>query len=94
MQAERYCDACMKMQPFDSEWKALWIDADGDLRMTDADREGTTAYERAGTVMACGQGSALVLVERFLHTRGFNPSIALNHSTSGQTGRELTVYLT
>ncbi len=94
MQTERYCDACMKMQPIDSKWKALWIDADGDLHMTDADREGTTAYERPGTVMACGQGAALVLVERFLHSRGFNPSISLNHSQPGQTERELAAYLT
>jgi len=88
-----YCHACMRMQTLDANWLALHIDGVGDLVLTKPERYGEMEYERPGTVLACGQGAALVLVERFLHTRGFNAAHKLRTSASGHTEQELTAYL-
>ena len=66
-----FCSGCLRTQPVDAHWLALWIDGDGDLRVTAPGRGCDLDYERPGTVFACGQGSALVLTERYLHTRSF-----------------------
>ncbi len=66
-----YCSGCMANQPVDENWRALWIDSDGDLRITALERSGDIDFERPGTVFACGQGSALALTERYLHSRSF-----------------------
>jgi hypothetical protein len=61
----------MREEPVDERWRALWIDSDGDLRLTKLERAGDMDFERPDTVFACGQGSALVLVERYLHHASF-----------------------
>jgi hypothetical protein len=95
MTKELYCSACMRMQPLDENWRALHIDSDGDLVLTRPEKDGEHFYERPNTVFACGEGSALVLVERYLHTRGFDLAHALNESRAGaHTGEDLTGYLT
>lgn len=66
-----FCSGCMRMEPVDANWVALWIDSDGDLLMTSPERGGSLDFERPGTVFACGQGSALVLTERYLHRANF-----------------------
>lgn len=89
-----FCSACMRMQPLDGKWRALHIDSDGDLVLTTPEKDGDNFYERPNTVFGCGDGAVLVLVERYLHTRGFDVAHALNLSTSGHTGEDLTSYLT
>lgn len=66
-----FCSGCMRDQPVDANWVALWIDGDGDLRITAPEKGCDIDYERPDTVFACGQGSALVLTERYLHSRSF-----------------------
>lgn len=66
-----FCSACLRVEPVDSEWRALWIDADGDLRLSAPGRAFAPELDRDSTVFVCGQGSALVLVERYLHSHNF-----------------------
>ena len=74
----RYCSACFRDQPFDARWFALHIDSDGDLILTRPVMEGAIEYERPNTVFACGQGTALVLVERYLHCGSFELAQSLH----------------
>ena len=67
MATHAYCSGCMRMQLVDAHWLALWIDSDGDLRISEPERGCDIDYERPDTVFACGQGSALALTERYLH---------------------------
>jgi hypothetical protein len=66
-----FCSACLRNEPVDKNWRALWIDSDGDLRITAPERGCDLDYERPHTVFACGEGSALALTERYLHSRNF-----------------------
>ena len=77
-----YCSACMRDEPVDKHWLAFYIDANGRLVCAEPERGCDIDYERPDTVFACGQGSALVLFERYLHTRSFTLAhdIHLNHA--------------
>lgn len=66
-----FCSVCDRTHEVDHLWRALHIDADGDLLLTRPERNGATEYERPGTVFACGEGAALQLVERYLQSGGF-----------------------
>jgi len=66
-----WCSACMRYERVDRHWLALYIDSDGRLITAQPERGCDIDYERPDTVFACGQGSALVLFERYLHTRSF-----------------------
>lgn len=70
MSKHAYCSGCMRVEPVDAHWRALWIDSDGDLRVSALEHSGVY-FERSGTVFACGQGSALKLIERYLHSASF-----------------------
>ncbi|QHN04397.1 hypothetical protein FTO74_14270 [Granulicella sp. WH15] len=72
MAHQAYCSGCMATQPIDANWRALWIDSDGDLLMSRPERDGDIDFERPGTVFACGQGAALCIVERYLHSGTFD----------------------
>jgi hypothetical protein len=61
----------MREEPVDARWVALWIDSDGRLTMSQPEHGCDLDYERPDTVFACGQGSALVLTERYLHSKSF-----------------------
>lgn len=69
------CKACDEIQPVDGHWRALWVDAKGALRVSPAMAVDERCFY-GDTVYACGQGSALVLVERWLHTGTFEPAQA------------------
>jgi hypothetical protein len=71
IQRTAYCSGCMQEELVDKSWLALWIDSDGDLRITQLEKGADLDFERPDTVFACGQGSALVLTERYLHHRSF-----------------------
>ena len=79
-----FCSACMRFEMVDHHWLALYIDGDGRLICAEPERGCDIDYERPGTVFACGQGSALVLFERYLHARSFRiaHNIHLNHQIS------------
>ena len=83
-----FCSGCVAIEPVDANWRALWIDPDGGLKITDPERGCDLDYERPNTVFACGQGSALALTERYLQSAGF--SLAKPpQSQPGYTGEEL-----
>lgn len=71
-----FCAACMRYEPLDANWRALWIDCDGDLRISRPER----SYDRCDAVLACGEGSALVLTERYLHLGTFQAAQELHLS--------------
>lgn len=66
-----FCSACFQRHEVDARWRALHVDADGDLLLTWPELNGASEYERPGTVFACGEGAALQLVERYLQSGGF-----------------------
>jgi hypothetical protein len=70
------------MEPVDKSWRALWIDADGDLRISSPEKGCDLDFERPGTVFACGEGSALALTERYLHSTSFLLAHALEVSSA------------
>ena len=70
--ARAFCSGCMSWQTVDSAWRALWIVGDGDLLVTHPEHSCDLDFERPDTVFACGQGSAMVLVERYLQTGCFD----------------------
>lgn len=72
-----WCSACMRFETVDANWRALWIDSDGDLRVGQPERGCDLDFERPNTIFACGEGTALVLTERYLHTRNFDAELAL-----------------
>ncbi len=67
-----YCSACRSQQPFNATWRALHIDGNGDLRITRPEAAGAIEFERPDTAFACGEGTALLLVERYLHSGTFS----------------------
>ena len=79
-----YCSACMRDQLVDRHWLALWIDSDGDLRVTAPEKGCDLDFERPGTAFACGQTAALALTERYLHTRDFAAAHDLHHNLTRQ----------
>ncbi len=81
------------MQPVSRHWRALWIDGDGDLICTLPERGCDLEYERPGTVFACGQGAALALTERYLHSHSFGACEDLSPAQPGHTGDASTQHL-
>ena len=67
-----FCAACFRVEAVTDKWRALHIDSDGDLLMTRPAAGGVLDYERPATVFACGEGTALALVERYLHSGTFD----------------------
>ncbi len=90
---EVFCSACMRMRPLSQRTRALHVNLRGELTISQPEHMGIAEYERPGTIFACGDGDVLVLVERYLHTRGFNAEHALHLSAPGHTGHDLTGYL-
>jgi len=82
-----YCSACAEFQPVDGNWRALWIDSDGDLRISALGRAENRQYDRERVVLVCGQGTALVLTERYLHSGSFEQAHAAELSLA-QAARE------
>ena len=66
-----FCSGCMRVEAVDAHWLALWIDSEGRMTMSLPERGCDIDYERPDTVFACGQGSALALTERYLHSASF-----------------------
>lgn len=73
-----YCSACQREELVDKHWLAFYIDSDGDFVSTQPERGCDIDYERPNTVFACGQHTALVLFERWLHTRSFTAEHTTN----------------
>jgi hypothetical protein len=69
--ATAFCSGCLRIEPIDKNWRALWIDSDGDLCISSPEHGCDLDFERPRTVFACGQGSALTLTERYLHHTSF-----------------------
>ena len=72
----RWCHACCKAEPFDSGWWEAWIDSEGRCVVQPVSDPADYHKQFRGDTFACGQLSALVLVERYLHTRTFDPAPA------------------
>ena len=62
-----WCGGCGALQQVDQHWLAFFVDSDGRLIQSVPEKGCDLDYERPGTVFACGQGSALIIFERFLH---------------------------
>ena len=77
----RWCHACQRVESFDPGWFEVWIDADG--RFVAQPVLDPTDYHNQfrGDTFACGQGSAMVLFERYLHNRTFEPQSHLPAET-------------
>lgn len=71
-----FCSGCAGLQPFDAQWRAVWIDSDGDLVMTSPEKGGDLDFERPNTVFVCGQMCALKITERYLHSGSFEQAHA------------------
>lgn len=67
----QHCTACGHLQQVDAHWRALYIDHSQRLVMTAPLLPEEINRQQNGAVFACGQGSALVLVERYLHCGSF-----------------------
>jgi len=67
MATTTYCSGCLREEPFDKNWLALWIDSEARLVISRQERD----FERPEAVFACGQGSALALTECYLHHGSF-----------------------
>ncbi len=65
-----YCTACDQAQPVDAHWRVMQITGGGTLKIS-APFEPRPGDYFPDSALACGQGSALVLVERFLHSGSF-----------------------
>ena len=70
-----YCSGCGEIQPVDGHWRELRVSFRGNL-VVSAPFEPVLGgcYE----TLACGQGSALVLIERYLQSGTFEPAQAHN----------------
>lgn len=83
MSQPMWCSACGRYEQPNDEWRALWIDSDGNCRIghraSDACiEEKWTPFSSADddTVYACGQLTALTLVERYLERGTFDSGSA------------------
>jgi hypothetical protein len=72
-----FCGGCLCEQPVDRRWRAFWVDSDGDLCSSRLEKDGDMNYERPGTVLVCGDGSALSVVERYLRDRSLDSTLNL-----------------
>jgi hypothetical protein len=88
MAAKAYCHGCGCVQAVDANWRALWIRSDGDLITTWPEHACDIDFERPGTAFACGQGAALRIVERYLHSGSFAPAAAPAPITPFESGED------
>jgi hypothetical protein len=70
---QRWCHACGRPEDFDSNWFELWVGSEGECVIQPVSDPTDYHKQFRGDTFACGQLSALVLVERYLHTGTFNP---------------------
>jgi len=91
-----FCSGCRELQTVDPNWRALWIDSDGDLHITALEHAGCLDFERPGTVFACGEGSALRLTERYLHSCNFVSAhdAEISHADAARQPNDLYAELT
>lgn len=73
MISQRWCYACGKAEDFDGNWFEVWLDTKGQCVLAPVSNP-DDHNEFRDEVFACGQLTALILVERYLHTRTFNPA--------------------
>lgn len=69
---QRWCYACGKAEDFDGNWFEVWLDTKGQCVLAPVSDPDEYHNEFRGDIFACGQLSALILVERYLHTRTFD----------------------
>jgi hypothetical protein len=77
---QRWCYACGKAEDFDANWFEVWLDAEGRCVVTPVSTPADYHNEFRGDIFACGQLGALILVERYLHARTFDPTSAPEHT--------------
>ena len=72
----RWCHACGRAEKFTRGWYEVWIGSEGEFvsqPVTDPDEY----YKQfRGDIFACGEGSVLILFERYLQSRTFDPTPA------------------
>lgn len=79
---DRWCHACCCIQEFNAGWYEVWIGTQGEFVSQPVSDPYDYHKHFRGDTFACGQGSALVLFERYLHTRTFDPPSALANPVS------------
>jgi hypothetical protein len=84
MDGKRWCHACQRVEDFDASWFEAWIGTDGELVLQPVSDPTDYHKQFRGDIFACGEGSALILVERYLQSRTFDPTPARTHSTDPQ----------
>lgn len=73
---QRFCHACGKFEDMlHGGWFELWIGSDGECVVQPIPEPLNYFPQLRGETFACGQLSALVLVERYLHTGTFDPPV-------------------
>lgn len=82
MSKQRWCQACGKVEDFDDRWFELWIDSEGACRVKPVTDAGTYHMQFRSDIFACGQLTALVLVERYLHSGSFDSPVLTSDSAS------------
>ena len=73
---QRWCHACGRPESFNGGWYEVWIGTEGELVMQPVSDPADYHKQFRGDIFACGEGSALVLVERYLQSRTFDPTPA------------------
>jgi hypothetical protein len=73
---QRWCHACCRVENFDLGWYEVWIGSNGECVVQPVSDPTDYHKQFRGDIFACGQLSALVLVERYLHKRSFDPATA------------------
>lgn len=71
---QRWCHACGKVEDFDANWFEVWIGSDGECTIHPITDPSQYSKQFRSDTFACGQLTALILVERYLHTRTFDPA--------------------
>jgi len=70
---QRWCHACSAVHDFDGGWYEIWIGTGGECVLQPVCDPATYHERFRGDIFACGQLSALILVERYLHSQTFDP---------------------
>ncbi len=89
MNGKRWCYACGKVEEFDGNWFEVWIDTKGQCVVTPVVDPAEYHNEFRGDIFACGQLTALILLERYLHTRTFDLPVPAPDYTPDQVAYEL-----
>lgn len=85
---QHWCHACGKIEDFAGGWFALYIAPYGECVLARVDDDEFASYREE--VFACGQLSALVLVERYLHTGTFDPPVPATPTPASEPFDTLT----